>query len=182
MVYVFLAQGFEEIEALAPVDILRRADIEVCTVGIGGEFITGRSGITVKADITDTQLKDGDFAMLVLPGGMPGASNLDESKLVDTLLARAKDSGAWLAAICAAPFVLGKRGLLAGKKAVCYPGFEDQLQGAIITDAPVQRDEGVITAVGPGAAVDFALELVRALRGEETANEIKAELQCKDSI
>ena len=123
MIFLFLANGFEEVEALAPLDILRRAGKEVTTVGIGGSLITGAHGITVRADTTDAELKLHDIEAVILPGGMPGTSNLDASPVVDAALAAADKAGAYLCAICAAPMVLGRRGYLEGHRAICYPGF-----------------------------------------------------------
>lgn len=175
MVYMFLADGFEEVEALCPLDILRRASVEVTTVGVGKDMIRGAHGITVCADIPDVMYRDSAPDMIILPGGMPGAANLDECKTVDAALKAASRKGAYMAAICAAPFVLGKRGLLEGKRAVCYPGFEDRLEGAEIEDvATVVRDGNVITAKGMGAAFEFGLELVRCLCDNEVADKIKA--------
>ena len=180
MVYLFLANGFEEVEALAPLDLLRRAGVEVTTVGIGGEQITGSHGITVTADIPDAMYTDARPEMIVLPGGMPGSKNLDASRTVDVALKAAARNDAFIAAICAAPFVLGKRGLLEGKRATCYPGFENELTGAVIADEKVVRDGKVITAVGMGVAVDFGLSLVAALRGDAVAADIRRAIQCKD--
>ena len=174
MIYMFLANGFEEVEALCPLDILRRAGLEVTTVGIGGDSIVGSHGIRVQADIPDTLYRDANPDMIILPGGMPGSTNLDESKTVDAALKVAARKGAFLCAICAAPLVLGKRGYLNGKCAVCYPGFEDQLAGATVSESEtVVRDGNIITAKGMGAAFDFGLELVRALKDNETAQSIK---------
>ena len=133
MIYMFLADGFEEVEALCPLDILRRAGLEVTTVGVGGkDMISGAHGIVVQADIPDILYRDSAPDMIILPGGMPGSTNLDESKTVDAALKVAHKKGAYLCAICAAPLVLGKRGYLEGKRAVCYPGFEELLAGATI--------------------------------------------------
>ena len=174
MVYMFLADGFEEVEALCPLDILRRAGVEVTTVGVGRDVIRGAHGITVFADIPDTMYRDSNPEMIILPGGMPGAKNLDECRTVDAALRAAHRKGAFVAAICAAPFVLGKRGMLEGKRAVCYPGFEDELVGAVVDgERTVVRDGRVITAKGMGAAFEFGLELVRALRDDETAEKIR---------
>ncbi len=180
MIYMFLADGFEEVEALCPLDILRRAGLEVTTVGIGKDMIIGTHGITVQADIPDVMYRDSSPDMIILPGGMPGASNLDASKTVDAAIRAASRKEAYLCAICAAPFVLGKRGLLEGKRAVCYPGFEEYLTGAeIATDAVVVRDGSIITAKGMGAAFEFGLELVRALKDDVTAEKIKASVFAK---
>ena len=173
MIYLFLANGFEEIEALCPLDLLRRAGLSVTTVGIGGECICGSHGITVHADIPDTLFADRAPDMIILPGGMPGAANLDASRTVDAAVRVAARRGAYLAAICAAPLVLGRRGLLAGKRATCFPGFEGELQGAELANTRVVRDGNVITAAGMGVALDFGLALVAALKGEDTADALR---------
>ncbi len=180
MIYMFLADGFEEVEALCPLDILRRAGLEVTTVGIGKDTIIGAHGITVQADIPDVMYRDSSPDMIILPGGMPGSSNLDQSKAVDAALRAASRKGAYLCAICAAPMVLGKRGYLNGKRAVCYPGFEQYLEGATVSETEtVVRDGNVITAKGMGVALEFGLELVRALKDNETANQIKKSIFAK---
>ena len=173
MIYLFLANGFEEIEALCPLDLLRRAGLEVTTVGIGGEMICGSHGITVAADIPEGMYADSNPDMIILPGGMPGAKHLDESRVVDTALKAAVRHGSFIAAICAAPMVLGHRGLLAGKEAICYPGFEDQLTGANISSKRVVRDGNIITAAGMGVALEFGLALVEALKGQDAAKELR---------
>lgn len=173
MIYLFLANGFEEIEALCPLDLLRRAGLEVTTVGVGGDMIVGAHKIAVQADIPDTLYRDAKPDMLILPGGMPGSRNLDESRTVDAALRAAAANGAYLAAICAAPMVLGKRGYLQGKRAICFPGFEEHLKGAEIADARVVRDGKIITAAGMGVALEFGLALVAALKGQEAADELR---------
>ncbi|MBQ8432454.1 MAG: DJ-1/PfpI family protein [Clostridia bacterium] len=174
MIYLFLANGFEEVEALCPLDLLRRAGLQVTTVGIGGDRIVGAHGIAVQADIPDLLYRDSKPEMVILPGGMPGATNLDESRVVDAALRAAVANDAYLAAICAAPMVLGKRGYLQGKKAICFPGFEDYLTGATVaTDRRVVTDGKVITAAGMGVALEFGLALVAALKGQETADELR---------
>ena len=173
MVYLFLANGFEEIEALCPLDLLRRAGVSVTTVGIGGEMIVGSHGITVMADIPEGHYQDSNPEMLILPGGMPGAKHLDESRTVDTALKSAARNGSLLAAICAAPMVLGHRDLLVGKEAICFPGFEKELNGAKISQKRVVRDGNIITAAGMGVALEFGLALVAALKGEETAEQLR---------
>ena len=181
MIYMFLADGFEEVEALCPLDLLRRAGLEVTTVGIGGkETVTGSHGITVHADIPDVMFRDSDPDMIILPGGMPGSKNLDESRVVDAALKIASKKGAYLCAICAAPMVLGKRGYLEGKKAICYPGFEQYLTGAEVSKTEgVVRDGNVITAKGMGVALEFGLELVRVMKDGDTADKIKASIFAK---
>ena len=178
---MFLADGFEEVEALCPLDILRRAGLEVTTVGIGGkDVIRGAHGIIVHADIPDVMYRDSNPDMLILPGGMPGSKNLDESRIVDSALRAASRKGAYLAAICAAPMVLGKRGYLEGKRAVCFPGFEEYLTGATVDgENTVVRDGNVITAKGMGAAFGFGLELVKALKDDGTAESIAASVYAK---
>jgi protein deglycase len=175
MITVFLADGFEEIEALTPVDILRRAGCDVKCVSINKtKSVTGAHGITVNADMTADEAEKLSLApeMVILPGGMPGATNLDKNKTVDNFINRAAENGAYLAAICAAPMILGKRGLLKGKRATCYPGFEKYLEGADITGGRVESDGHVVTSCGMGAALEFALELCRLIKGEDTANKL----------
>ena len=174
MVYMFLANGFEEVEALCPLDLLRRAGVSVTTVGIGGDMITGSHGITVRADIPDAMYRDSKPEMVILPGGMPGSLHLDQSHTVEMALRAAHRTGAYLAAICAAPMVLGKRGYLEGKRAICFPGFEGELKGATISDTRVVTDGNVITAAGMGVALDFGLALVAALKGEDEATRLRS--------
>lgn len=172
MVYVLLAEGFEEIEALFPPDILRRGGVEVRTVGVGGRVIRGSHGLPITADLTIEEATDTP-ELLILPGGLPGATNLDASPEVDDMIRRTAEAGGRLAAICAAPFILGKRGLLRGRSATCYPGFEGDLEGAsYLTDVRVVTDGNVTTAVGMGAAGEFAIELLSLLRGQEVARRI----------
>lgn len=176
MVYLFLANGFEEVEALCPLDLLRRAGVEVTTVGIGGESVQGSHGIQVQADIPDTMFRDAKPEMIILPGGMPGAKNLLQSQTVATALKAGEKNGAYLCAICAAPMVLGAGGYLKGYKATCYPGFENSLTGADVQDqrkSAVVSDRKRITAAGMGVAFEFGLALVSALRGREAAAKIK---------
>ena len=174
MVYMFLANGFEEVEALCPLDLLRRAGVAVTTVGIGTDVVTGSHGIAVHADIPDTLYRDSTPEMIILPGGMPGTKNLDASKAVDTALRAAARSGAYLAAICAAPMVLGKRGYLEGKEAICFPGFEEYLTGATLSASRVVTDGKIITAAGMGVALEFGLALVAALKGQDTAASLRS--------
>ena len=172
MIYLFLANGFEECEALCPLDLMRRAKIEVTTVGVGGKYIEGAHGITVCADITDAELCDDAPDGVILPGGMPGTLNLDACAAVHKALDAPEKRGALICAICAAPSVLGKRGYLRGKQAVCFPSFEEYLDGAILQPKGIKvvTDGKIITAVGMGAAVEFGLALVRVLKGDEAAN------------
>ena len=177
MIPVFLANGFEEIEALATVDILRRANVEVVTVGVGSKMPIGAHGIAVCADITEDELELSRIEGVVLPGGMPGTTNLEASAVVQSAVAYAAESGMLLAAICAAPSILGHGGYLNGKHATCYPGFESELHGAILGKGVVV-DGNVITASGAGVAVDFALALVRYLVSVDVADAIRGGIQC----
>ena len=176
MVYLFLATGFEEVEALCPLDLLRRAGVNVCTVGVGGASVTGSHGITVQADITDEQflaLKDAAPEMVILPGGMPGTLNLDASEIVHRAIRSAVSCGGHLAAICAAPMILGYSGFLVGKTVTFYPGFDKFMIGATRDESKkVITDGKVITARGMGAAVDFGAALIAALKGDEAAEKV----------
>ena len=174
MVYLFLANGFEEVEALCPLDLLRRAGLAVTTVGVGGDVIVGAHGIAVQADIPDTLFRDSKPDMIILPGGMPGTKHLDESRTVDTALRAASANGAYLAAICAAPMVLGKRGYLKGKEATCFPGFEEYLEGATLSKARVVTDGRTVTAAGMGVAMEFGLALVALLQGKDAAERLRS--------
>lgn len=184
MVYMFLANGFEETEAICPLDILLRAGVKVKTVAVGtsGLFVTGRNGITVKADITEGELGSPEGAavdMVILPGGMPGANNLYTSQTVDSFISHAARTGAYIAAICAAPFILGRKGILRGRRATCYPGFEDDLIGATVVREGVVRDGNIITGEAMGSAIPFGLTLVSALCGEETADKVASAIIAK---
>ena len=173
MVYVLLAEGFEEIEALAPVDILRRGGVEVRTVGITGKTVCGSHGIPVIADILPSEVAD-DMEMLVFPGGLPGSDHLHASPESDRLITMAKEKGAHIAAICAAPYLLGLRGLLDGKRATSYPDekFRSRLLGADTCDERVVTDGLITTGMGMGAAQEFGLRLLALLAGEEAAEKI----------
>ena len=201
MIVMFLAPGFEEVEALAPLDLLRRAGLKVVTVAVRetktnilmsrlanigvsacnlwdeAPTVTGSHGITVTADLTEsafTGYLNGKFApeAVILPGGMPGTTNLDASPTVERALELAAAKGSYLCAICAAPLVLGKRGYLNGKRATCYPGFEEYLTGATV-GGKVIRDGRIITAAGMGVAQEFGFEIISALVSPEKAGEIR---------
>ena len=178
MIYVFLANGFEEVEALTPVDVLRRGGVEVKTVGIGGKTVTGSHGISVLADLSEDEVELTALSGVVLPGGMPGTKNLDASETVKAALAAADQKGALIAAICAAPSVLGHNGLLKGKRATCFPGFESELAGATVCPDLAVTDGNVVTGKGAGAALPFALALLRYLKGAEVSDKVKNALQC----
>lgn len=173
MVYVFLADGFEEVEALAPVDLLRRAGIEVQTVGVTGGYVTGSHGITVASDIALSETSKEGLEGIVLPGGMPGALNLEKSAVVQQFIDYAADNKLLIGAICAAPSVLGHKGLLRGKRATCFPGFEAELEGAELVDAAAVTDGKIVTAWGAGGAIDFGLALIAVLKGTECAENLK---------
>lgn len=178
MVYIFLADGFEEIEALTPADLLRRAGVEVALAGVTGDVVTGAHGIKVVCDVTAADAADmitspAGAEMIVLPGGLPGADNLFASEDVTRSITAMKDSGGFIAAICAAPYILGKRGLLEGRMATCYPGFEDRLEGAETYECDVIRDGEIITGRAMGSATEFALELVSAIKGEDAAEKLR---------
>lgn len=173
MIYLFLAEGFEEVEALAPLDLLRRAGLSVKTVGVGTKTVTGAHGISVVADLADTEYADDAPEMIFLPGGMPGTLNLAASEVVQNAIATAVRTNAYLAAICAAPSILGDLGLLRGKEAICYPGFEDRLVGATLSKKRVVRDGKILTAAGMGVAVEFGLAIVEALLGKDKAEELR---------
>jgi 4-methyl-5(b-hydroxyethyl)-thiazole monophosphate biosynthesis len=173
MIYMFIAEGFEEIEALCPLDLMRRAGLDVTTVGVGGNSITGAHGIEVKTDIRDTEFRADDLEMVFLPGGMPGTINLASSKIVINAINSAVECDSYIAAICAAPSILGDMGLLNGKQAVCYPGFEDRLTGATIPDSKVVLDDNILTAKGMGAALEMGLKIVEMFRGRDASEALR---------
>ena len=169
---IFLAEGFEEIEALTIVDVLRRGGVEVTTVSVTEDpYVLGAHNVEVLAD-ADNEYDVSDADMVVLPGGMPGALNLRQSLMVCDAVTDFAAAGKLVGAICAAPFVLGELGVLKGKKATCYPGFEDKLQGAAYTATRVQRDGNIITGNCPSSALPFALALLAAIADEETAQQV----------
>ncbi|MBO5321730.1 MAG: DJ-1/PfpI family protein [Clostridia bacterium] len=179
MVYLFLADGFEECEALTPLDILRRGGVTVKTVSIGNEFITGAHGITVKCDILENDiLLNEDLEAVILPGGMPGTINLENNQTVRNAVSFAETHGKLICAICAAPKILGGMGLLEGKNATCFPGFEEELKGAVISDKFVVIDSNIITAKGAGVAFEFGFEILAHLKDSETADSLKKQMQC----
>lgn len=179
MVYVFLADGFEIIEALAPVDMLTRAKIDVKTVGVTGEIVTSSCGVQVKVDISIDDFDFYNVQAIVLPGGMPGTLNLENNPIVQRTIDNAVNTSTPVCAICAAPSILGHKGLLKGKEATCFPGFEEALDGATLSEKYVVTDGNIITARGAGVCIDFGLEIVKLLKGSELADEIRKTIQSK---
>lgn len=182
MVYVLLAKGFEETEALCTVDFLRRAGLEVLTVGMSGEMICGAHGISVVCDTVIESISDAKPQMLVLPGGMPGVSNLDTAPGTDNMISETLENGGIIGAVCAAPMILGKRGLLKGRRAVCFPGFEKYLFGAEILSCDVVRDGNFVTSRSMGTVLAFATELTASVLGRDKADEtLKAVIAAREN-
>ncbi len=179
MVYVFLAEGFEEVEALAPVDILRRCKADVKTVGVGGKTIIGSHKIPVTADITTDELTKDGLEAVILPGGMPGTLNLEGSKAVQEYIDYAVENDLYVCAICAAPSILGHKNLLEGKEATCFPGFEKDLYGAKVSSKLAVADGKFITGKGAGAAVEFGLLIAAKLCGQTVSDNTRKSLQCQ---
>ena len=172
-VAVFFADGFEEIEAVSIIDVLRRASLEVTTVSVTGNLqVTGSHNITVTADKVFESMDFSSFDMLVLPGGMPGAKNLNNHVALKKLILQFNESGKNLGAICAAPLVFGQLGILKNKKATCFPGFEQYLEGANITGTSKEVAGNIVTGKGAGVAIEFALQLVEILKDKKTAEEL----------
>ncbi len=172
-VYIFIADGFEEIEGLTVVDLLRRAGIDIQMVSITGKkTITGSHGIKLETDLLFEEISADQAKAFVLPGGMPGTNYLAQHRGLGKLLKEQAAKGKLIAAICAAPTVLGSLRLLTGKKAVCYPGMEGQLTGAKVSKDPVAEDGNVTTSRGVGTAIPFALTLIAQLKDQKTADEI----------
>ncbi len=173
-IYAFFADGFEEIEAFTAIDTLRRAGFDVVMVSVtGDEIVVGAHDISVLCDSMFENCDFFDAALLLLPGGMPGASTLEKHEGLRKLIADFAAKNKPLAAICAAPMVLGKMGLLKGRKVTCYPSFEQYLEGAECVDELVVRDGNIITGMGPGGAMHFALAIVEMLEGAEKVAELK---------
>jgi protein deglycase len=172
-VAVVLADGFEEIEAVTVIDVLRRADVLVSVVGVDDTTIRGAHDIWVQADLSLEDAKHRTFSWLVLPGGMPGATRLRDHPTVQSLIQAQHAQGRGLAAICAAPIALAKAGVITGRRVTCYPGFEDQLGQVNFSEDRVVVEDRLITSRGPGTAIDFSLALVSAIRGSETARRLE---------
>jgi 4-methyl-5(b-hydroxyethyl)-thiazole monophosphate biosynthesis len=174
MVYILLAPGFEEAEALVPADLLRRGGIETALTALRGQTVAGSHGITVQADLELEQVDVSRAELIMLPGGSVGVENLGKDDRVAALVRKQLARGGKAAAICAAPTLLGRWGLLEGKKAVCYPGLEAGLTGAQVpAGARVVQDGAIITGQAAGSAFDFGLKLVEALAGAETAEKVR---------
>ncbi len=177
MVYMLLGTGFEETEAIAPLDLLRRAGVEILTVGINGKTITGSHKITVEADITIGEMDLTDLDMVVIPGGMGGVSSLRNSPAALDVLKFGWENGKYVAAICAGPTVLADLGITDGLKATCYPGQEKNMGSAQMQEnAAVVTDGRLITGTSAGCAIPFGLALVEALKGKEAAEKVKNQI------
>ena len=179
MVYVFLADGFEEIEAVTVIDILRRAGIKTQTVGISGSIIKGAHLINVNADIGIDKVCYEDIDAIVLPGGVPGINNLESCDKLLSIIEYSMKEKKIIAAICAAPSILGNIGILKDKCYTCYPGFEVKNENSKLVDNFICKDENIITAKGPGVSIEFALKLAESLTSKETALNIMEEMQCR---
>ncbi len=174
---VFLADGFEEIEAVSVIDVLRRADLKVTVVSINKSYeVAGSHGIKVSTDKLFDEIDFNLYDMIVLPGGMPGAANLNMHVGLREHILNFYESNKYLAAICAAPLVFGNLGLLKDKKATCYPGFESQLHGAIATGEDVEVSENMITGKGAGVAIKFALKIVEIFKGKVFADDLAVKM------
>ncbi len=173
MVYLFLGTGFEEVEAIATIDVLRRAEVELTTVSVMQErSVEGAHGVRIEADKMFDEVDFSKSEMLILPGGMPGTLNLGAHEGLLSLLREQNKKGGWIAAICAAPSVLGKMHLLRNHQAVCYPGFEDQLYEAFVSKDRVMVSGNIVTSRGPGCTIEFALQLATVLKGEDVAKAV----------
>jgi len=173
---VILAQGFEEIEAVTVIDVLRRAGIEVLAATVKGLEVTGSHGITLRADSTVTEVLDEEWDLIVLPGGMPGAQNLRDNEDVQRLIKQQHMARKRIAAICAAPIALSAAGILAGRRATSYPSFKEQLGDVHYIEEPVVVDGHITTSRGVGTALSFALKLVEELAGYERALDLKTRM------
>lgn len=178
MFYVFLADGFEETEALATLDVMRRAKLDVKTVGVTGEFVTGSHNVTVKSDILLDDVSYDGIEGVVLPGGMPGTLNLEKSQGVIDCVKYCYGNGRIVSAICAAPSILGHLGYLQGRKATCFPGFEAELNCKEYTASHVETDGLVITSKGAGCAIEFGHAIVSLALSKDVADRIIGEMQC----
>ena len=178
MFYMFLADGFEETEALATLDVLRRAEIEVKTVGVTGGTVTGSHNVSVVADIDINDICINGISAVVLPGGMPGTTNLMNNQTVLDCVVAAYNDNKPVCAICAAPSILGELGILNGKNATCFPGFEDKLIGANVLSCGVVADGNIVTAKGAGVSLEFGFKITEIVKGKEIANNLREIMQC----
>ncbi|MCL2579328.1 MAG: DJ-1/PfpI family protein [Oscillospiraceae bacterium] len=177
MLYIFFAPGFEETEAVATLDMIRRAEVEIKSVGVGAKTVTGSHGITVVCDLLDSEISLSGLEGIILPGGMPGTLNLEKSPTVQAAIDHAARRDLLICAICAAPSILGNLGMLTGRRYTCFPGFEQRIEGGQYTGSRVERDGKLITAKGPGASILFALEIIRQTAGEQIAHKVEVNLQ-----
>ena len=173
MLYLFLADGFEETEAIACLDVIRRGEIAIQTVSIDQPDVKGAHGISVKADLLMDEVTTAHLDGIILPGGMPGTLNLEKDERISALIEYCYQNNLLIAAICAAPSILGKRGLLNGQKAVCFPGFETFLEGADVRGENCVQSGSFITAKAMGAAIDFGLAIVARLKSPDLAEHIR---------
>ena len=176
MVYIFLADGFEEIEAIVPRDILKRGGVKVLTVGVTGNLVTSAYGLNIKTDVTIESVDIDDIEGIVLPGGMPGTLNLKNNQKLLEIVKYSFEKRLLIGAICAAPSILGNMNILKNKSACCYPGFEKELIGANILNESVTIDQNIITSRGPGTAIHFGFALLSYLKGEDTLKNVKNEM------
>ena len=179
MYFMFLANGFEETEALVTLDLLRRAEIDVRTVGIDAQVIEGTHGIKVFADMTEDKVELNFCEGIILPGGMPGTENLYASPVVTEAVDYCVKNNKLICAICAAPIILGRKGLFSGHNAVCFPGFEDELEGAVIEALPCVKSGKFITAKGAGCVFEFSYEIIAEIKDDETASQVISVIQHK---
>lgn len=180
MVYLFLADGTEEVEALSVVDILRRSKIDVLTVGVTGKTILSSHKVKIECDITVAQMElSSSLEAVIIPGGMPGTLNIEASDAVQKAIDFSIKQNIPVCAVCAAPLILGHKGLLCGKHATCYPGFEKDLSGAELSTETTVKDGNIITSRGMGTAIEFALQIVSTLRSKELSENVAASIEYK---
>ena len=180
MIYVFLAEGFEEVEAVTPIDFLRRCSLDVKLLGVGTKNVCGSHGISIICDsVADEAVFNDKLEMIILPGGMPGTVNLEKSPIVQKAIDYCSDNSIYIAAICAAPSILGHHGLLNGYEAICFPGIEKELTGATISKKCAVADRKIITGKSAGAAIEFSLLLIEKLISKERAEKLKESLKCE---
>lgn len=178
MYYLFLANGFEITEAMAPLDVMRRAGLDVKTVGVTGAAVQSSNGVCVQSDVAIDDVSFDDVDGAILPGGMPGTLNLKKNEKVIECVKRCYESGKLVASICAAPSIFGEMGLLVDRRATCFPGFEKALDGAIHTGAHVETDGNVITSKGAGCAIEFGHAIVSYALGKSNADKVLSDMQC----